>query len=354
MHPEPCGRLPWRLFLPAFLLSLVACAASAGELKGLGFQHRDWLLACDNTLTCRAAGYHDDWQKGPPVSVLLTRHAGPDAPVTGQVRLGDYEEAPLPSRLELQVDGRSLGVVAFNRAEAKGSLSDGQVQQLLAALKRDSEIVFHGDGEQGPWRLSDAGAAAVLLKMDEFQGRLDTPGALVRRGTRSEDTVPLPLAVPVVRAVQPLPSRPGDEQLASLPGLRAALLEAVPDPDECDELLNAERSGPIGTQRLDEGRMLVWSRCWMGAYNGGIGYWVVEEAAPLSPCLVTTSASGHQGGDIWAEHKGRGLGDCFRHASWTWDGERFVQTSDGSTGLCRLVTPGGAWSMPRLVRDVER
>ena len=31
-------------------------------------------------------------------------------------------------------------------------------------------------------RVSDRGAAAVMLRMDEFQQRLNTPSALIRRG----------------------------------------------------------------------------------------------------------------------------------------------------------------------------
>lgn len=111
---------------------------------------------------------------------------------------------------------------------------------------------------------------------------------------------------------------------------------------------------PLEVMRLDAGKLLVSTRCWMGAYNEGIGYWVVREEAPYVPELVTTSASGHEGGVIHAMQKGRGLGDCFWYGAWVWDGDRFVQTDDSSTGLCRLVAPGGAWPLSRLVRDVAR
>jgi hypothetical protein len=41
--------------------------------QGFSFAHKDWELACDNTGTCRAAGYGATMGE---VSVLLTRNAG--------------------------------------------------------------------------------------------------------------------------------------------------------------------------------------------------------------------------------------------------------------------------------------
>ena len=61
---------------------------------------------------------------------------------------------------------------------------------------RDSAQTIDGKGKA--WPISDSGAAAVLLKMDEAQGRLGTPGALVRRGDKAEASVPAALPVPVI------------------------------------------------------------------------------------------------------------------------------------------------------------
>ncbi len=52
-------------------------------------------------------------------------------------------------------------------------------------------------------------------------------------------------------------------------------------------------------------------------------------------------------------HKGRGLGDCWQLDSWTWDGEEFNHTDSRSTGMCRLIAPGGPWSLPTIVTDVR-
>ena len=55
------------------------------EIKGISFSHEDWELACDNTGTCRAAGYHTDGNSFERmVSVLLTRKAGTNTPVKAE------------------------------------------------------------------------------------------------------------------------------------------------------------------------------------------------------------------------------------------------------------------------------
>ena len=52
-------------------VSLPALAAYGNPFDGEGFVSDDWQLVCDNTLTCRAAGYSEDaaqWRG----SILMT------------------------------------------------------------------------------------------------------------------------------------------------------------------------------------------------------------------------------------------------------------------------------------------
>ena len=71
------------VFLSA-VLALLLPSAQAAPPVGLSFSHNDWEMACDNTRTCRAAGYQGDDDEL-AVSVLLTRKAGPRQPVSGEV-----------------------------------------------------------------------------------------------------------------------------------------------------------------------------------------------------------------------------------------------------------------------------
>ena len=71
---------------------LVLCslsASAASPTAGLSFSHNDWEIACDNTRTCRAAGYHSE-EAQLTVSVLLTRQAGPRQVIIGELMLGNF------------------------------------------------------------------------------------------------------------------------------------------------------------------------------------------------------------------------------------------------------------------------
>ncbi len=299
------------------------------------------MLACDNTRTCRAAGYQADEGGGLPVSVLLTREAGPRTAVTAELTLGDYDGTEPPATMRLRINGQDLGRLGTEKDVVGATLTPAQRDALLKSLTRDSQIVVVGSDKR-EWTISDQGAAAVLLKMDDFQGRLDTQGALLRKGQRSEEAVLAAVPAPKIRRVALVPTRPGEEKLAADPGLRKALQAS--SKEECEDLSSTESPEPLEVRRLSKDKLLVSTRCWLAAYNAGIGFWVVNDHAPYQPQLVTTDASDESQGDITATQKGRGLGDCWSSEGWTWDGTSYVHTSSSTTGLCRLVTAGGAWT----------
>ncbi|KAF1698197.1 hypothetical protein CSC62_06155 [Pseudoxanthomonas jiangsuensis] len=343
----------------AAVLSLAATSAVAAErgTEGLSFSHHSWELACDNTRTCRAAGYTaEDDGTGYGASVLLTRKAGPGQPLAGELRLSDWNEDDVVPKLPLRlyIDRRDHGPVpvpATADAEPRAGLSSAQMQALQAALRRDSEIVFM-DAGQRRWPLSGDGASAVLLKMDEFQGRLGTPGALVRKGDGDESKVLPALPAPRVRLVAVAAARDDDARLATVPALRQALRASLGADQDCSGLNPGEDEAPLRIERLSAHRVLASTPCWMGAYNIGTGYWVVEDRAPYRAEAVTLDAVDYADGRIFAAQKGRGLGDCFWSAEWVWDGQRFVQTLEQTSGMCRGIAGGGPWSLPTRVAEV--
>lgn len=337
---------------------LVPCYVQAEQARGLSFGHEDWMVVCDNTRTCRAVGYqgYDDSEA---IGVLLTRKAGPNEPVRGEVKIGelDLEEEALDAlssdaTLSLVIDGREVGKVAVDPGLLGAELPDSVLRSLLPALRRDSNIqwVF---GEYR-WRLSDSGASAVLLKMDEVQGRVGTPGALVRKGSRPESDVLPPLPLPVVIAV-PVEASPLSLPAEDERSLRAVLRASVEDETDCEGLAMPEEGGEaLDVVRLDESRLLVSVSCWMAAYNYGAGVWVINEKKPYRPVLVTGSATEMDGGTIAARHKGRGIGDCYAFDEWTWDGHDFVHTLSSTTGQCRGLAAGGVWDFPTRVAEVRQ
>ena len=335
------------LLLAMFALPGLAFSAPAEDpLPGLYFAHADWELACDNTGTCRAAGYQPG-QDAPPVSVLLTRKAGPGQPVSGQLLIG---EPAATIQLTLRIDGKDAGTVSAGRKSVP--LPPRAVAALLAALPGTASIAWRS-GTQS-WQLSSQGAAAVLLKMDAFQGRIGTRGALIRPGSGSEARVPGPAPRPVVHAAHWAPTLAADLRLADghAIALRRALGASLGQHEYCPDLEDGEGQ-PLTVRRLDGQRLLVSSRCWAGAYNVGDGYWVTQAAPPFNPVLVTTSGTDAGSPFITASQKGRGAGDCRSSDTWTWNGAAFVHTSSATSGMCRMVAAGGAWELPRIVSDVR-
>ena len=343
-------RVPTTLAACAALLMLLGGAAVAAE-PGARFEHKDWQVDCDNPGTCRASGYQRD-EDTTPVSVLLTRAAGPGAPVQAQVQFGDFDDngdkpaADVP--VHMTIGGHAMGTVVDNE-----DMAPAQVAALLKALTGSGAIVFASRDTR--WMLSGDGAAAVLLKMDDVQGRIGTPGALVRKGTKPEASVPGPVKPPVIQAVRVPAPVESDVPLA----LR--ILKTIPKTADCDDLQTLQAApqpdtADVDLWRLGGGRVLVSALCWRGAYNAGNGYWIARDKPPYDAKVVTLSADTFtpEAGELSGSAKGRGIGDCMWSATWVWDGRDFVHATEATTGMCRMVAPGGPWDLPTLVSEVRK
>ena len=306
-------------------------------------------------------GYQsEDGETG--VAVLLIRKGGAGEPVKASLMIGDDGDGgddsatkKSPSRLELtmRIDGKSLGFATVRLKDRVGDLTEAQLAALLKALHGSAEIEW--STKEQSWRVSGKGASAVLLKMDEFQGRLGTTGAIFKKGPQDEARVLPALPLPVVMAAAV--ANPKTEDNRFVAKHRAALrksLAAVVQRDDCPMLAEGQgKASQLVATRLSDTKLLIGGLCWQGAYNDGLGYWVVEEAPPYQAALVTTSGSEYQNGTISSEQKDRGVGDCWSSDVWTWDGKQFVHTSSSSTGLCKGIGAGGAWSLPTIVTDVR-
>lgn len=67
------------------------------------------------------------------------------------------------------------------------------------------------------------------------------------------------------------------------------------------------------------------------------------------PSLVSTNATKITGNTVESQQPGRDIGDCWSADQWTWDGRSFIHTSSSTTGMCKLVAAGGAWTLPTIV-----
>lgn len=341
------------LLLPLLCGAVFLHASAADKLPQVQFEHKDWEIACDNTRTCRAAGYQTE-DVVPNASVLLTRKAGPNQPVVAELQLAQTaDDDATPATLQMSIGRRSLGTVKMDREHRAGQLSPEQTTALLAALPNKDPVAWTAG--KTSWSISKMGANAVLLKMDEFQGRLDTPGALIRKGSKPESSALPALPAPVVLSPH---IKPGQAEprlsAAQTKGLLAELRQSDKEGD-CAGLVPESGEAPtLALEALSDKRMLVSTECWRGAYNTGNGYWVANRSAPYSPRFITADADHHDDGVLTSFHKGRGIADCIGSDTWTWDGRSFIHTSTTTTGMCRQFAAGGAWDFPTLVSDVRR
>ena len=335
------------------LLAALPLATLAFDDDGSYFEHKDWEIACDNTGTCRAAGYQAGYE-AQAISLLLVRDAGADAAVSGEIAVTDLnwdDKAPQPLKGSLYLNDKNLGEITLSGDDVapKARLSPAQAKAVSKAVVGSDKITFRTD--KTTWTLSNEGANAVLLKMDDYQGRVGTPTALIKRG-KDQKTIPAPAAKPVIHAAA-LPDTPprvlkaGDGEYSAL---RRLLAEKAGD--DCDRMNEGEND--ITLYPLDSSHTLVETACWLAAYNSANYY------AILSPDLKTIATTvdiedgyDYSDGTIESGGRGRGLGDCFSLTRHTWDGKRFVTTYSAGSGQCKGF-PGGAWELPTRVTTVQK
>ena len=355
---------PMKNIVPICFLSVMSSTSFAQEIKGISFSHQDWEIYCSNTGACRAAGYQNEEGQNEPVSLLLTRQAGAKQVVSAAFALANFEEQSLPAvklkNIHFYVNGKDLGQVAVDGADfpIMGKLSVNQVNGLLQQVKQKTEIVFKNAYLE--WRISDAGMTAVLLKMDDFQKRVGTVGALIKKGQMDESKVLAAQPKLVVKQVKTankpyLILQPKTKQYQSVYQL---LMAAQPTPKEegfCEGIYNGDGADPqpIELYKLSNNKVLAMTLCWRAAYNEGYGAWVLDQSLIGKATFVTEHASDFGSGLMSSAQKGRGIGDCWSSDEWVWDGQKFVHTKDMWTGMCKGLAAGGVWELDRIESTVN-
>ena len=331
------------------LLSLLPFTAMAApSLKGFEKTYQDWDLICDNTGTCNMAGYPEYYSEH-PVSILFTRSAGEKAPVTAQLAL--LREDVGNKTAEIILNGQSLGTIQNFSEEGNAKLSEKQTTELLTALKGNASIeVIFGEFKE---KVSDKGAAAAMLKMDEFQQRLNTPSALIRQG-QEKHAVLAPQAAPKIEAVsvnnhKTIELKRGEKQFNHVLALLRKAYDGCVDEDL--------ESQDITLYPLTQNKVLAEALCASGAYQSTNYYAVLDDKLSKVEQVLADQYNG-VGGDrkqgyafVRGAYKGRGAGDCWSIQDAVWNGKIFILTSEWTTGSCKRF-PDGAWQLPTFVSDI--
>ena len=342
------------------LLSLLPFTAMAApSLKGFEKTYQDWDLICDNTGTCNMAGYPEYYSEH-PVSILFTRSAGEKASVTAQLAL--LREDVGNKTAEIILNGQSLGTVPNISEDGNAKLSEKQTTELLTALKGNASIeVVFGEFKE---KVSDKGAAAAMLKMDEFQQRLNTPSALIRQG-QEKHAVLAPQAVPKIEAVsvnnrQTKELKLGEKQFDAVLALLRKSNGTNEDAENyCYALhIDEEWNKKITLYPLTKGKVLAEAIC-MGGYNY-INYYAVLDEKLSKVEQVLANQYNYADYDknthvlkVEGEFKARGIGDCWHGQEAVWNGKTFILTKEYPSGSCKGF-PGGAWGpLPTFVSELK-
>ena len=334
------------------LLTLLPVAAMATSIKGMG-NYQDWDLVCDNTGTCRMAGYQEKGDD--PVSILFTRAAGENAAVEGKFTILPFGEADrdvqVGQDIEIWLNGKSLGKVKHISDDEPDKLTEEQTKALLSGLKKESEIrLTYG---KTTLKVSDKGAAAAMLKMDEFQQRLNTPSALIRQG-QEKHAVLAPKVKPKIDAVsvnnrKTIELKHGEKQFNHV----LALLRKAHDGCVDEDL----ESQDITLYPLTQNKVLAEALCARAAYQYTNYYAVLDDKLSKVEQVLADqyNEAGYDEKQGYAFvrgiYKGRVIGDCWNSEDAVWNGKIFIRTSEWTTGSCKGFT-GGAWQLPIFVSDI--
>lgn len=340
------------------ILTLAYTILSASE----NFSHKDWQVVCDNTNRCKMAGYTEYTVNELyfPISILFDREAGADTDVYGYVKIGDPEgnenTTDINATLKMYIDNKAY---IINHEE----LSQEQTYELLNALVKEKKIEFLYDNIY-KWIFSQKGSFATMLKMDTYQKRVDTIGAIYKKGSKRERDVLQSKPIPTIIAPK--------VYSASANSTPPKVLLSSKNKKLLQHLLSTYYSDGINSEcwvdleqanktlkifRINDKFSIASQSCYMGAYNYANGYWLINAKAPFEPKYLTSATDLYINEDgtlrIGTSQKGRGLGDCWSRNESIWNGTEFIQILNSTTGLCRGFLGGGAWELPILVKNVK-
>ncbi|QEI07815.1 DUF1176 domain-containing protein [Pigmentiphaga aceris] len=313
---------------------------------------KDWTLVCDNTRYCEAKGLVE----GNHATMRIEREAGPNTPINLVIdALGELHPDLLrvddkPSVLQTlpwHIGGRR------DLSETQLSLSRDNAKRALAAMIEANKLSLGASAQNAT--ISLIGLKAVLLSMDELQGRLDTPGALVRTGPLSENRVARSVPLPYLPVRTTVATAIPQGFLATVRTARSAAIAS-----ECEQDLQKPNDE---AKSLSAKEVLVFLECRRGAYQSQyLSYRVNRDKPQEVQGLVLPVMAGIDKrfekvlsqpewdldtGTLTVGAKGRGVADCGYWAKWRFDGDAFVMAEFHEQRICA----GRPWDWPALYRS---
>ena len=331
------------------LIAAVAALALAGGAHAAGTkQVKDWLGVCANTGACSAFGFapEEDENGG---YLIIKRDGGPAAAPHVSIVFDPGDKQPTAD-WSLSLDGHPVAGVGPVHAEgseagARAELTGHAAGALIAALRNGRSLEISAGGKSLV-EISLAGSAAILLWVDDQQGRLETVTALARPGAKPAASVPAATAPPLILAAPPIDQKGVPDH---------APKGMTKGGDDCD--LDPTITPDDIVARLAPGVVLWGPQCGMGAYNEVSIFFLGDEHArnlrrisfPEAPGagqakddLLINASFDPKTQTLAMFSKARGIGDCGQVTDWVWNGKAFALVSDDVMPICRGV-PNDDW-----------
>ena len=319
----------------------------------------DWLVACDNTRECVAKYVlgEQDGDTNPydeDAGIVIERAAGPSGGLSVDVTSGVSFD-PDTIRIDDAIPRRRP---TWDRSdENRGASIDGDdALSFVRAIRDAKAVLWSGSGHAS--RVSLRGLAAILLTMDEAQGRIGNVSALARPGPRPATDTLAPVLPPIIRrGARPAPLTKPDAIAQAVRRLQARTLTA----HDCDREAGVSDSA----DPLDTTNVLVLLGCGRFAYQTSVLAFVVPRAEPgkarlleLPDPMASAPPDRESRGEyvegsfdaatrVFGQYaKGRGMADCGFMQEWTYDGTAFRLSSYTLQRRCG----GGPGDWPTLFR----
>ena len=312
-----------------------------------------WTVSCDNLGACVTLGTASDANDlvylriaraagaaaAPEAKLVIAIPDGAKGPFTlfsltavTTIQTGDTKIALEPAQASAAADDKSYVSARFGGASSIA---------LIAALRDASRLEVAIARESGVIELK--GLSAALRFMDDRQGRVGGPTALVAKGMTPVGQVPDPAATPIV-----VPAPPGSVTDIETPIVTPALVALA---SKGCELEAGKPLEDVKAWRLAPDRTLVGIPCGMGAYNFQTALFFTDAAGkPLGPVtlprspadvappdasnLVTNGDFDPKTMELNEFAKNRGLGDCGLLMNWVWTGSAFEILSASGLDAC--------------------
>lgn len=341
------------LIISAYL----TCLSSVGfAVEALSYSKDDWQVDCDNTRTCRVTGYVNDNDvtfDDVGASILLVIEPGKNSKIYGFVRTIEEYKSPLA----LYINDKNFGNLQISpKSNDEFILSGEQIDRLLNSKTIESIKLWN---KNQVLNISANGMTAVFLKVDEFQNRLNTPLAIIKKGNKTVNQLKPYVEPPVIKMGRVIQDQSVIDSVTQniakfYPYLEQQLsvdydLDAICWSYSKEDLAEVKQS--IKIYGLNENQALISHQCWRAAYNEGDMYWLVDKSLDTIKQVEGTYTS-FDAGFLGLFMKARGIGDCLYFESAVWDGKKFQKSGETSTGMCRGAA-GGFWDIPLYVTEIK-